>query len=282
MTPFSRLNRVTSAFGYREYINSAGKLIKEYHNGQDIVPTKYVGEVVPESAWNVREVTGGTVTEVSTGYNAGRGSLVKVKTASGDIEIYQHLKSYNVAKGQEVAQGEIIGVAGNTGNVTGRHLHFEVQRNGVAINPEEWSDVPNAVGTFEANDNKDGSTVTESKFKPFDSQECKVLVTGPNGAALSSGDINYYLKQWADSTRVNLQVLDTQYVVLGPMSSGDQISIQQYNADNNLGWVLTKYQETSKVYVVATGVFTDASTLDAHCESLKSKGFVPQIINLNM
>lgn len=155
MTPFETTNRITSPYGYREYINK-GKTIKENHKGQDSVPTKYPGEAVPESAWNVREVTGGSVKEALLGYNGGRGNLVKVQTAPGVIEIYQHLKSIAVKKGQTLRQGDMIGVAGSSGNVTGRHLHFEVQVNGVAVEPSEWSGVPNADGTYPGNNDIDG------------------------------------------------------------------------------------------------------------------------------
>lgn len=162
MTPFETTNRVTSPYGYREYVNK-GKTIKENHKGQDISPKKYVGETVPESAWSVREVTGGSVIEKSIGYNSGRGNLVKVQTAPGVVEIYQHLKSISVQKGQTLKQGDAIGVAGSTGNVTGRHLHFEVQVNGVAVEPSAWSGVPNKTGTYAGNNDLDtGGTLDEN------------------------------------------------------------------------------------------------------------------------
>lgn len=146
--PFSGTNRVTSAYGYREYYNNAGKLIKEYHNGQDSTPTKFKDEPVPEAAWTVREVTGGKVVAVKMGWNGGRGNYVDVQTAPGVIERYQHMKSIAVKVGQTVRQGDALGVAGSTGDVTGRHLHFEVLINGKAVNPQEWSGVPNKEGIY--------------------------------------------------------------------------------------------------------------------------------------
>ena len=154
MTPFAGINRITSPYGYREYWYN-GRLIKEQHKGQDIVPTQQAGQALPESAWAVREVTGGTVTAVSTGYNGGRGNLVKVQTAPGVVEIYQHLKTITVKVGKTVRQGDVIGVAGSTGQVTGRHLHFEVQVNGTAVEPSAWSDLPNKAATYNGNDTLD-------------------------------------------------------------------------------------------------------------------------------
>lgn len=66
--------------------------------------------------------------------NEGYGNLVIVK--NGNYETYYaHLSSIPVKVGQSVDEGEIIGLSGNTGNSTGPHLHYEIKRNGIAINP---------------------------------------------------------------------------------------------------------------------------------------------------
>jgi len=48
---------------------------------------------------------------------------------------YAHLSKYEVKKGQKVTRGDIIGYVGNTGLSAGPHLHYEVHKNGKAINP---------------------------------------------------------------------------------------------------------------------------------------------------
>jgi murein DD-endopeptidase MepM/ murein hydrolase activator NlpD len=48
---------------------------------------------------------------------------------------YHHLSAFNVAQGQNVAKGQIIGWTGETGKVTGPHVHFEVRIDGKAVNP---------------------------------------------------------------------------------------------------------------------------------------------------
>jgi murein DD-endopeptidase MepM/ murein hydrolase activator NlpD len=48
---------------------------------------------------------------------------------------YAHLSEIFVKKGKIVKKGEIIGKVGDTGNATAPHLHFEVRRKGIPINP---------------------------------------------------------------------------------------------------------------------------------------------------
>lgn len=73
---------------------------------------------------------------VSAGWNSGGyGNLVIIDHNNGIRTLYAHLDSVDVRAGQTVAQGEKIGVMGNTGNSTGVHLHFEVRKNGSMQNP---------------------------------------------------------------------------------------------------------------------------------------------------
>lgn len=164
MTPFEGKNRVTSPFGTRKS-PITGRI--ENHAGQDITT---------DGSWNVRECTGGKVLRVTS--DKWRGNYVDIETAPNVFERYQHMQSINVHTGQIVAQGDIIGVAGNTGDSTGRHLHFGVYVNGSAdansVNPEQWSDVPNRVGVYAGNNQLDNNTT-----------ELKYIKVGP----LTNGDI---------------------------------------------------------------------------------------------
>ena len=73
---------------------------------------------------------------VRTGYDAGGyGNFIEVRHPNGLSTVYGHLSRVDVASGDAVTPGQRIGLVGSTGYSTGPHLHFEVIRNGVYINP---------------------------------------------------------------------------------------------------------------------------------------------------
>lgn len=77
---------------------------------------------------------GGTV--IFSGRNDyGYGNVVVIAHGS-TFSLYAHLSDYNTACGQNVAQGQVIGSVGSTGNSTGPHLHFEIwNANADPVNP---------------------------------------------------------------------------------------------------------------------------------------------------
>jgi LysM repeat protein len=77
---------------------------------------------------------GGVV--VYAGWNDfGYGNLVVIDHGNGWQSVYGHLSQWNVTCGQSVFQGNLIGLAGNTGRSSGAHLHFELRYNGAYVNP---------------------------------------------------------------------------------------------------------------------------------------------------
>ncbi len=73
------------------------------------------------------------------GRSAGYGNFVKLTHGSGLATGYGHMSRIAVNPGTRVAQGQIIGYVGSTGMSTGPHLHYELWRNGIAINPRSVS-----------------------------------------------------------------------------------------------------------------------------------------------
>ena len=54
--------------------------------------------------------------------------------------LYAHLMAVYVKVGDQIRDGQMIGITGNTGNSTGPHLHFEVRVNNQRANPLNWLD----------------------------------------------------------------------------------------------------------------------------------------------
>ena len=63
------------------------------------------------------------------------GTRVAVTDSFGLVEIYAHMSLLNVAAGQEVQQGKIIGFVGSTGLSVGAHLHFQLEVGGMPTAP---------------------------------------------------------------------------------------------------------------------------------------------------
>ncbi len=81
--------------------------------------------------------TDGTV--VMAGRNGGYGNFVKLAHAGGLGTGYGHMSKIAVRAGQHVGKGQVIGYVGSTGMSTGPHVHYELYKNGVAINPNSAS-----------------------------------------------------------------------------------------------------------------------------------------------
>lgn len=90
-----------------------------YHCGVDLIPT--------DKDYNIYAPVKATVFTVKMNHSS-YGNYVVLKHTDGYFSRYAHLDSITVKKGQAVSEGDILGVMGNTGNSSGRHLHFEVHK----------------------------------------------------------------------------------------------------------------------------------------------------------
>lgn len=74
---------------------------------------------------------------VARGYNGGYGNFIKIRHNGSYETLYGHMSRFakGVGVGTAVRQGQIVGYVGSTGISTGPHLHYEIIKNGVHVNP---------------------------------------------------------------------------------------------------------------------------------------------------
>lgn len=115
--------RIASYYGYR--VDPIYK-VRRFHKGIDF--SAPIGtEIV---------ATGdGKVTEVHKGASGGYGRHVEIDHGYEYSTLYAHMHKIIVKEGQQVKRGQVIGYVGNSGKSSGPHLHYEVKKNGSAINP---------------------------------------------------------------------------------------------------------------------------------------------------
>lgn len=117
----NELSFTSSGFGMRRH---PVYKIPKFHYGIDFV--------APMGA-KIYATGDGVVESVKQGN--GYGKHIVINHGFGVETLYAHLIRFNVAEGQKVKRGDLIGFVGNTGISTAPHLHYEVHKNGKAVNP---------------------------------------------------------------------------------------------------------------------------------------------------
>lgn len=97
------------------------------HGGLDLLATR--GTPVFAAA-------SGTVKSAS--FSRSSGNTIRIEHAGGYETVYAHLESMKVRSGQKVGQGALIGTTGMSGKASAPHLHYEVLRDGVPVNPVDY------------------------------------------------------------------------------------------------------------------------------------------------
>ena len=67
--------------------------------------------------------------------SSGYGKHIRIDHGYGYTSLYAHLYKYNVNVGQKVRRGDLIGYVGSSGRSVGPHLHYEVFKDNIRINP---------------------------------------------------------------------------------------------------------------------------------------------------
>jgi murein DD-endopeptidase MepM/ murein hydrolase activator NlpD len=112
---------VSSTFGLRRFYNDQPR---NPHSGLDIAG--------PEGT-AIRAPGDGVV--ATTGDYFFNGNTILLDHGYGVISMYCHMSRIEVEPGDKISQGEVIGAVGQTGRVTGPHLHWSVSINNVRVDP---------------------------------------------------------------------------------------------------------------------------------------------------
>ena len=118
----TEIKYISSYFGYRP---DPIYKIEKFHSGIDFSA---------QMGTDAYATGDGVVCEVEKGH-WGYGNMVVIDHGYGYKTRYAHLQKAAVRKGQHVKRGQLIGFIGNTGKTTGVHLHYEVLKNDVQIDP---------------------------------------------------------------------------------------------------------------------------------------------------
>ena len=115
---------VTAGYGYR---NSPFTGQREMHEGLDVAAPH--GSPIVATADGVVSFSG---------LLSAFGSVVFINHGHGFTTFYAHNSSNRVKEGQMVKRGEVVAYVGTSGRTTGPHVHYEVQFNGVTVNPMKY------------------------------------------------------------------------------------------------------------------------------------------------
>ena len=113
--------RQSPSFGFRRFFNDQPR---SPHSGMDITANLGTEIVAPRA---------GVVT--ATGEYFFNGNTVIVDHGQGFVTMYCHLHRIDVEEGQTIEPGDVLGLVGATGRVTGAHLHFGTYLTGTAVDP---------------------------------------------------------------------------------------------------------------------------------------------------
>ena len=124
-------SKITSDFGNARIYN--GKT-KSYHSGTDFRAS--VGTEIKAS-------NNGVVALVMDRFYLGK--VIYIDHGRGAYSYYSHMSKSYVKKGQEVKKGEVLGLSGKTGRVTGPHLHYAFRLYNTTVDPLQYHQVYNKI-----------------------------------------------------------------------------------------------------------------------------------------
>lgn len=196
----------------RVIFESEKRITNQYgkkHNGIDLGyrPNEEQNKVYANCEGVVAEIQTGIPTAPGSTGTRSWGNYVLVKHPNGMYSRYCHLRNVYVSKGQSVNENTCVGLIGESGNVDGRHLHFEVQTgydSSTRINPTEYltkaiytKQTPSPTPTPQPKTNNDfkiGDRVVVKGYATAASDGTGSHTATYGGNANDSSDIRYITK----------------------------------------------------------------------------------------
>ncbi len=116
------VKRMASGFGYR---TDPFTKKRRMHKGMDFSASK--GTPIYAS--------GSGIVKRADNRAPGYGKHIRIDHGFGYVSLYAHLDGYEVKRGKTIKRGDLIGYVGNTGRSVAPHLHYEIFKDGIRINP---------------------------------------------------------------------------------------------------------------------------------------------------
>jgi murein DD-endopeptidase MepM/ murein hydrolase activator NlpD len=148
----SRLEAVRETAKALPYGNPAPGRAVTSRYGNRLDP--FLGRLALHAGIDFRASTGEKVFSAGAGkvvaaeFSGGYGNMVEIDHGYGITTRYGHLSRILVSVGDAVAAGDVIGRAGSTGRSTGPHVHYEVRRDGRAVDPAHFLNAGMKLGTY--------------------------------------------------------------------------------------------------------------------------------------
>ncbi len=174
---------ITSPFGYR---SAPAYGATSYHEGIDIGAA---------GGKNIYACEKGTVK--LAGFDAAIGNYVTIDHGNGYVSKYFHmLTTPNVKAGDEIEKGQAIGLVGSTGVSTGNHLHFQIEFNGVAIDPMTFKyNNGQGSGTGGFGDYEEGEEENEED-EESDKNSAENNESGTEGSGIDTSKLHFVGDSW--------------------------------------------------------------------------------------
>lgn len=119
------------------YLPVEGILTTDYHEADWFIPHRHLGiDIAAKKGTSVRAAADGIV--LFANWTNGLGNLIIIDHLNGFITCYGHNQTLFKKERHTVKKGEIIAQLGSSGISTAPHLHFEIRKNGVPVDPKEY------------------------------------------------------------------------------------------------------------------------------------------------